>query len=116
MACLHRVGRFTFCLVSLAVLLVSTGCSQKKMYGAVKFESVPAGAEVVNLRDDTSLGVSPVVVVWESGDGKPEYVTIQMRKSGYREAISSFWVNTRHQTREKAREEAHPIFMELEPR
>ncbi len=115
MTCLRIVGRFVFCLMSLAVLLVATGCS-KKMYGAVKFESSPAGAEVVNLRDDTSLGVSPLVVVWESGDGKPEYVTIQMRKSGYREAITSFWVNTRHQTREMAREEAHPIFMELEPR
>lgn len=115
MACLRTVGRFVFCLVSLAVLLVTTGCS-KNMYGAVKFASSPPGAEVVNLRDDTSLGVSPVVVVWESGEGKPEYVTIQMRKAGYREAITSFWVNTRHQTREKAREEAHPIFIELEPR
>jgi hypothetical protein len=115
MASLRIVGRFVFCLASLTVLLMFTGCT-KKMYGAVKFTSSPAGAEVVNLRDDTFLGVSPVVVVWESGDGKPEFVTIQMRKSGYREAISSFWVNTRHQTREKARQEAHPLFMELEPR
>ncbi|MBM9536363.1 hypothetical protein [Desulfobulbus alkaliphilus] len=115
MVCPRTVGRFIFCLVSLAVLLVATGCS-KKMYGAVKFESSPSGAEVVNLRDDTSLGVSPVVVVWESDDGRPEYVTIQMRKPGYREAISSFWVNTRHQSREEARKEAHPIFIELQPR
>jgi hypothetical protein len=112
---LQTVGRCVLCLASLVVLALATGCSQK-MYGAVKFESSPAGAEVVNLRDDTSLGVSPVVVVWESEDGKPEYVTVQMRKSGYREAISSFWVNTRHQSREKAQAEAHPIFIELQPR
>ena len=109
------VGRFGLALLCLAALLSAMGCS-KKMYGAVKFESTPPGAEVINLRDDATLGQSPTIVTWESSDGKPEYVTIQMRKTGYLEEITSLWVNKRHESREAAQAEAQPIFVELKPR
>ena len=112
----QTIGRFALSLLCLAALLGASGCAKKTMYGAVKFESDPPGAEVINLRDDASLGVSPVVVTWETSDGAPQYVTVQMRKSGYLEEITSFWVNTRHESRETAQNEAQPIFIELKPR
>ncbi len=112
----QTIGRFTLLLLCLAALLGASGCAKKTMYGAVKFESDPPGAEVINLKDDASLGVSPVVVTWETSDGAPQYVTVQMRKSGYLEDITSFWVNTRHESREDAQNEAQPIFVELKPR
>ena len=112
----QTIGRFVLSLLCLAALLGASGCAKKTMYGAVKFESDPPGAEVINLRDDASLGVSPVVVTWETSDGAPQYVTVQMRKSGYLEDITSFWVNTRHESREEAQNEAQPIFIELKPR
>lgn len=55
-------------LPALAALLLTAGCSPKK-YGAVQFHSEPEEAEVLNLRDDALLGLTPVVVVWESDNG-----------------------------------------------
>ena len=111
----NRLGHLLLSLGALALLLGSAGCS-KTMYGAVKFESNPPGAEVINLRDDANLGITPVVVTWESVDGQPEYVTVQTRKNGYLEDITSFWVNTRHESREAAQTQAQPIFVDLKPR
>jgi hypothetical protein len=112
---LGRIGHLLLSLGAFALLLGAAGCS-KTMYGAVKFESNPPGAEVINLRDDANLGITPVVVTWESSDGEPEYVTVQVRKNGYLEDITSFWVNTRHESREVAQDQAQPIFVELKPR
>ena len=89
------------------------GCAKKTTYGSVKFMTKPAGAEVVNLKDDATLGTSPVIVTWEAKDGKPEYVTVQMRKTGYREEITSFWVNTRHESRELSEANAQDISVDM---
>ena len=113
---LHTIGRSALLSICFAALLGASGCAKKTMYGAVKFESNPPGAEVINLKDDASLGVSPVVVTWETSDGAPQYVTVQIRKSGYLEGITSFWVNTRHESREEAQNEAQPVFVELQQR
>ncbi len=97
----------------LLVLTGLTGCAGQKTYGAVKFTSNPSGAEVVNLKDDTTLGATPVLVVWEGEDGAPEYVTVEMRKAGFREEITSFWVNKRHPSREAAEAHPQPISVDL---
>lgn len=110
---LQRITRLFLFFLFLIGMSAQVGCAERKSYGAVKFVTTPSGAEIVNLRDDTSLGISPITVTWEAIDGKPEYVTVQMRKSGYRAEITSFWVNTRHDSREKAQAEAHPITVEL---
>lgn len=110
---LQRIARLLLLFLCLSGMLAQVGCAQRKSYGAVKFITKPPGAEIVNLKDDTSLGVSPIIVTWESEDGKPEYVTVQMRKTGYREEITSLWVNTRHDSRKKAQNEPHPITVEL---
>ncbi|NLZ17326.1 MAG: hypothetical protein GX087_06290 [Desulfobulbaceae bacterium] len=109
------VTRLALLALALAVFGLSTGCSQKK-YGAVKFDSSPAGAEVVNLKDDATFGLTPILVTWESSSGEPEYVTVQMRKAGYLEEITSFWLNTRHSSREAAQAEPQPINVILKAR
>ena len=109
------VSRLVFLALAVAILGLNTGCSQKK-YGAVKFDSAPAGAEVVNLKDDATFGLTPIVVTWESSSGEPEYVTVQMRRAGYLEEITSFWLNTRHSSREAAQAEPQPINVILKAR
>lgn len=109
------VPRLLLLALSVAILALNTACSQKK-YGAVKFDSAPAGAEVVNLKDDATFGLTPIVVTWESSSGEPEYVTVQMRKAGYLEEITSFWLNTRHSSREAAQAEPQPINVILKAR
>ena len=110
-----RIRQIALFAVGLLLLLFTNACSQK-MYGAVQFQSLPAGAEVINLKDDATLGITPVVVTWESSDGAPEYVTIQVRKTGYLEEILSFWVNTRHKSRDEAQAQPQPISVELKAR
>jgi len=96
--------------------LLLAGCAEPSRYGAVEFRTTPPGAEVVNVRDDANLGTTPVKVVWEGGEGKPEYVTVELRKQGYLEKITSFWVNKRYETREEALANPQPVFVELTPR
>jgi len=103
-------------LLALGVVVQLTGCGSSKTYGAVKFITLPQGAEVVNLKDDATLGMTPVMVTWEGEDGKPEYVTVEFTKKGYQNEITSFWVNTRHESREAAAVEPHPVTVELEKR
>lgn len=103
-------------LLALGGLVLLTGCSSKKTYGTVEFTTVPSGAQVVNLKDDTNLGMTPVQVTWEGEDGKPEYVTVELTKKGYQNDITSFWVNTRHESREAAAAEAQPVTIELQER
>ncbi len=103
-------------LLALGVLPLVTGCAGQKTYGTVKFVSHPPGAEVINLKDDSHLGMTPVLVTWEGKDGRPEYVTVEMIKSGYQEEITSFWVNTRHRSRKEAEAEPQPVTVELKKR
>ncbi len=107
----------TLCLLAAVVCAAFLGgCTSAKTYGSVKFVSTPVGAEVINLKDDTNMGMTPVLVTWEGNEEKPEYVTVEFRKTGYREEITSFWVNKRHDTREAAASSAQPITVELEKR
>ena len=108
--------RWVIYLLALGAVVQLTGCAGTKTYGSVKFDSIPQGAEVVNLKDDANLGMTPVLVTWESEDAKPEYVTVELSKDGYRNKITSFWVNTRHETREAAATAPQPVVLELEKR
>ena len=103
-------------LLAVAAMLQLTACGSSKTYGDVKFITIPPGAQVVNLKDDTNLGMTPVQVTWEGKDGKPEYVTVELTKKGYKNDITSFWVNTRHETREAAAAEPQPVTVELQKR
>ncbi len=117
MFALYRVRRhLVFCIIiSIAVLM--SGCAALglggKHYGAINFYSEPDGVEVINLQDDTNLGTTPVAVWWESDDGKPVHVTVEFRKQGYKEKITSFWVNTRHPNIEVAVKNGKPIKVQL---
>ncbi len=113
---MKKLCTMLYVLMIVAGAGILGGCSGAKTFGSVKFVTTPAGAEVINLKDDTNMGMTPVLVTWEGNEEKPEYVTVEFRKTGYREEITSFWVNKRHQSREAAASEAQPITVELEKR
>lgn len=94
-------------------LLVS-GCSSSVNYGSAKVSSTPEGAEVINLEDNTHLGVTPVKVSFAGEANTAKFVTIQVRKPGYIERITSFWINRRHSTQLEADDYAIDISVELE--
>ncbi len=93
------------------LLLALAGCAS---YGGAYIQSVPPGAEVVNLEDDSLLGRTPVKVWWKGADGEAKQVHVRFQKPGYRDRITSFWVNVRHASKENALAEAQPVNVELE--
>ena len=98
-----------------AVMLLVVGCSSSAVkYGSARISSRPEGAEVVNLKDESSLGVTPVNVSFGGEGDTAEFVTVQLRKPGYIDRITSFWINRRHATKQQADDQAIDISVELE--
>lgn len=98
-------------IVALALL---TGCGAQTKYGVAKINSTPAGAEIVNLKDNSHLGITPARVSFPGEADTSEFVTIQLRKLGYRDRITTFWMNRRYETVHEALEGAIDIAVELE--
>jgi len=104
-------------LLTFTLLLILgslTGCGGTR-YGTARITSMPAGAEVVNLRDDTHLGITPLMVTWEEDDDEAIRATVELRKSGYVEEIKSFWIKM-YKTKEEADQKAQPVTVELRKR
>jgi len=102
-------GLLASVVLPAAVLL--GGCAH---YGAAQFVTDPPGAEVINLRDDTTLGTTPVKVYWKESDGQPKHVTVQFVKEGYRERITNIWVNMIYNSKDEALANAKPVRITLE--
>lgn len=98
----------------LATILVFSGCAASTQYGAATVTTNPAGAEVINLKDDSSLGTTPVRVSFSGSSGTAELITIQLRKKGYADRITSFWINRRHDSASLAKENAIDLHVDLE--
>lgn len=101
-------------LTAAGMMLFLTGCADSTKFGAAKISSIPEGAEVVNLRDNSHLGTTPVNVSFAGDADSSEYVTIQLRKNGYLDRITSFWINKRHKTAIEADDNAIDISVSLE--
>jgi len=102
---------YTIC----CILLLLAGCaSEAQKYGTARISSIPQDAEVVNLKDDSHLGITPVKVSFSGKGDTAEYVTIQLRKPGYIARITSFWINRRHTSPIEADDNAIDIKVELE--
>lgn len=104
-------------LVAVSLLLVLlSGCGTKVKYGTAKIESIPPGAEVINLKDSSQLGVTPVKVLFSGEENTSEMITVQLRKVGYLDRITSFWVNKKHRSPHAAELDPVDIQVELEKR
>lgn len=97
----------------LAAALFFSGCSAQH-YGVAKIDSIPQGAEIINLKDDSQLGATPAMVSFSGPKGTAEKITIQLIKAGYKDKITSFWINNRHKELEAATVEAVDVKVELE--
>jgi len=87
------------------------GCAT---YGAANIQSVPPGADVINLEDDSVLGQTPVVVWWKGDSGDPRYINVRLQKPGFRDKVTAFWVNMRHSSRDDAMAEPVQVQVNLE--
>ena len=104
--------RFAFVL---GFALIASGCASTK-YGAVNVTSNPPGAEVVNLKDESNMGSTPAKITFPGKPDTSEFVTIQLRKPGYIDRITTFWVNRRYSSPADADMNAVDIQVDLEKR
>lgn len=109
---ISSAGKITAC-IAIGLVIMMSGCATQK-YGAAKISSSPEGAEVINLKDDSHLGSTPVNVSFSGKADTAEFVTIQLRKEGYIDRITSFWINRRHRSPDEAEDNAIDIKVELE--
>jgi len=101
-------------VLAIAVMLsVVSGCSS---YGAARIQSVPTGAEVVNLEDDSLLGTTPVMIHWKNDREESKLITVRFHKPGYEDKVTAFWVNMRHSSRADAEKQPQPVKVELKPK
>lgn len=89
-------------ILTLSLSLLLSACASH--YGAARIVSTPAGAEVISGKDGSSLGVTPTKVVWKEGSDNNQHLILRLRKDGYYEKVTSFWLHMRHSTSAKAEE------------
>jgi len=97
-----------------AICLTLSACGAH--YGAAKFVSDPPGAEVTNADDGTVIGITPVTMFWKDSSGKRQHPAIRLKKDGYHEKISSFWLSMRHKNQEDAIENAQLVEVKMQKR
>ena len=99
--------------VGLLIAFLHAGISGCASYGAARILSDPAGAEVVNLEDDTLLGTTPVIVHWKNDRQESKLITVRFHKSGFEDKVTAFWVNMRHSSQAKAEKEPQAVKVEM---
>lgn len=106
------IRRCARALIATGIAISMAGCAT---YGAANIQSSPPGAEVVNLEDDSVLGLTPVTVWWKADTGNSRYVNVRLQKPGFRDKVTAFWVNMRHSSRDDAMSEPVQVQVNLEP-
>ena len=102
-------GRARLYALAAVTVLFLGGCSY---HGAAYINSEPAGAEVVNIDDDTVLGITPVKVWWREKNNEKKRINVRLQKEGFRDKVTSFWVTLRHPSKDSALDE--PQFVEVQ--
>lgn len=87
--------------LGLILALAASGCASTH-YGAAVMKSDPPGAEVVDLSDDSLIGITPVTAWWNTAGEERRFINIRFQKDGYRDKTMSFWLNARHGSRQEA--------------
>jgi hypothetical protein len=108
---MNKIARL---LIPATAALLLAGCGSTPYYGAANIHSIPEGAEIVNLKDNSHLGVTPAKISFPGNPDTAEQVTIQLQKPGYLDRITSFWINRRHDNRTDALAQPIDVKVELE--
>jgi len=85
-----KAGRL---LLVLATMINLSACAAH--YGAAKIVSTPSGAQVINGEDGSIIGNTPVTMRWKNANGNRRTIILKLKKTGYYEKTSSFWLDMR---------------------
>lgn len=96
------------------VLLVGTLSACGSHYGVALIQSKPEGAQVVDLEDDSILGITPVRVTWTESNSERKFINIRTQKEGYNDKTAAFWISLKHRSKKKAMSEPQFVEVKLE--
>ncbi len=77
-------------IVLLLLLLSGMPAACRSTKGNVILKSIPPGAEVVDLGDNTLLGITPCDTAPGGTRRKPKLVTVRFQKHGYQDRLMTF--------------------------
>ncbi len=106
-----RTNRILLCTLALAML---SGCAS--YYGAARITSEPSGAEVINLKDGTILGVTPTTVWWKTGSSDRQHISLRLKLDGYYDKVAPFWLSMRHKSQSEAMDSPQVVETVLQQR
>ena len=94
----NGIGIYWLVVALLGAGMALTGCAATTAppYGSASIVSEPAGAKVLNLKDGTAIGTTPMQHTWQTEDGKAEYILLLLTAPGYADQVTSFWINPRY--------------------
>jgi hypothetical protein len=95
-------------LILLAILVNLSACASH--YGAAKITSTPPGAQIIS--DGSVAGTTPMTLRWKNENGNRQTVIVKLKKAGYYEKTSSFWLDMRARNAKSAL--ANPLMIEIE--
>ena len=98
-------------ILIVSALLMSSACST--YYGAANITSVPEGSEVINDKDGSLLGVTPLTVWWKDSSNRRQQMVLQIRKDGFYTKTAIFWLSMRHKSKEAAIKEKQLVKFNL---
>lgn len=109
------MGLFFRGMAMAGILLFLAGCAAEKNppFGAAELMTDPPGADVINIRDNSTLGTTPFKYVRETAMGEDEFTVVRVSKPGYEDRIVSFFLEAGYDDEETARENAQQIGIKL---
>ena len=100
---------------SLALVVASASLSAcSAHYGAAKIVSSPSGAEVTSGEDGSVIGHTPLTMHWKNSSGSRQTIILKLKKAGYYEKTSSFWLEMRSRNAKAATANSQLVEIEMQ--
>jgi hypothetical protein len=96
--------------------MILIGCSAPTTthYGSASIVSEPPNANIVNLKDDSAIGTTPLKYTWENEARDEEYIQLKLTAPGYADQVTSFFLNSRYESKEDAEKIPQAIKVNME--
>ena len=100
----NKTGVCGLLMAMLWAGMIMIGCSAPATthYGSASIVSEPPNANVVNLKDGSAIGTTPLKYTWESDARDEEYIQLKLAAPGYADQVTSFFLNSRYESKDDA--------------
>jgi hypothetical protein len=113
----NRTGMCRLAIVMLGAGMMLAGCggvATEKPYGSASIVSEPPNAKVVNMKDGSAIGTTPMLYTWKTKDGNQEYIQLILAASGHADHITEFFINPQYENKDDAEKNPQAIKVNIE--